>query len=89
MVVEQLVDEIDDARLGLYLLRGRFGIQGRERLGLAALESNVDFGSAFFWQLDECCIFNNASKQSLAFAVRHARITPESLEVRGHGVWNE
>ena len=41
VIVEELVDEFDHLRLGLHLLRGRFGILCRQRLGLASLEADM------------------------------------------------
>ena len=85
VIVEQLVDEFDDLRLGLHLLRGGFGILRRQRLGLAALEADMDLGRSFGRKFDQRDILDDVGEQSFAFAVRQARITPERFEVRRHG----
>src|ERR1700686_2004198 len=62
VIVKELVDEFDDLRLGLDLLRGGLWIQRRERLGLAALEADMDLGRSFRWEFDERRILDDVSE---------------------------
>lgn len=76
VVVEEFVDEFDDLRRRLHLLRGGLGVQRRERFGLAALEADVDPGGSFRRQFDQRDILNDVGEQSFALAVWRARIAP-------------
>jgi len=69
VIVEEFVDEFDNAGLRLDLLGGRLRVQGGDRLELAALEANMDLGRSFLLQLDESGILDDVGEQPLAFAV--------------------
>ena len=84
VVVEEVIDQFDDAGLRLDLLGGRFWAQGGERLDLAAFESHVNLGGSFRRQLDESDILDDVGKQSLAFAVWCIGIRPELVEIHRH-----
>ena len=84
VVVEELVDEFDDAGLRLDLLGGGFWAHGGERLDIAALEADVNLGRFHRRQLDEGDILDDVGKQSLAFAVWGIRVRPELFEVHRH-----
>ena len=86
VVVEQLVDEFQDLRLRLDLLRGGLGIQRRERLGLASFEADMDLGDSFSRELDEGGILKEVCQHAFPLAIRRGRVSPEPLEVRRQGV---
>lgn len=84
VIVEKLVDQLDDSGIGFDQLTGRFWAQGNERVGFAALETNVDLGGSSLRQFDQCDVFNNVGKQALSFAVRGLWTGPELFEVSRH-----
>ena len=70
MIIEELVDEFDDHWLGLDLLRGGLGIQGRQGLGLAAREADMDLCRSFGRQFDQRDVLDDVGEESFAFAIR-------------------
>ncbi|MEN6426742.1 MAG: hypothetical protein ABFE13_15390 [Phycisphaerales bacterium] len=82
VVVEEFVDQLDDLRLRLHLLRGGLGVHRRKRFGLAALEADMNLGDSFCRQFDERGVLDDVGKQSLALAVGRTRISPKLVEVR-------
>jgi hypothetical protein len=85
VMIEQLIDARDELGRGFHLLGGGLGVKGRERLGLPALEADVDLGEVFGWELEQCGILNEVGEQALAVAVGRAWILPKRLEVRCQG----
>jgi hypothetical protein len=80
VVIEQFVEQFHDLFLRLYLLRRCPGVQRRERLGLAAFETDVDFCNSFRRNLNQSDVLDDIGQQPLAFSVRRTLTIPEAPE---------
>jgi hypothetical protein len=69
VIFQEAVHQLDDLGSGLHLLRRRFWVLGRQRLGFPTFEADMDPGFSFGSKLEQCYVLDNVGEQLLAFAV--------------------